>query len=182
MSRPSSTDRVADKQTGRGRSPHGAGRTRKAAPSLECLEPRQLLAAAASGPAIPGDGPTVVLVQRFGFHAQPTSLVISFSQPLDPVRAENINAYHLRNFKARPIGISSAVYDPANQSVTLHARPLVALHHPTQLLVAGTGPNGLTNTAGVPLDGAFTGRPQSNFSAILRRGNLAGPASASAKS
>ena len=33
------------------------------------------------------DGPTVVSLQRFGFHAQPTLLVLTFSTPLDPARA-----------------------------------------------------------------------------------------------
>ena len=33
------------------------------------------------------NGPTVVSLQRFGFHAQPTLLVLTFSTPLDPARA-----------------------------------------------------------------------------------------------
>src|SRR5262249_25966710 len=40
-------------------------------------------------PTPPADtiGPTVVALQRFGFHAQPTWLVLTFSEALDPARA-----------------------------------------------------------------------------------------------
>jgi hypothetical protein len=118
----------------------------------------------------------VVAVERFGFHAQPTVLVLQFSQSLDVVRAQNPSNYMVRNFKSRPVGIGSAEYDPANATVTLHPRQLINLHHSAQLLVFGTSPTGLTNTAGIPLDGANTGRPGSDFSTLLTRKSLAGPA------
>ena len=40
-------------------------------------------------------GPQVVSVQRFGFHAQPTSIVITFNQDLNPTSASNVNAYEI---------------------------------------------------------------------------------------
>ena len=39
--------------------------------------------------------PTVVSLQRFGFHEQPTSLVLAFSEPLDPARAQDLGNYRL---------------------------------------------------------------------------------------
>ena len=42
----------------------------------------------------------------------------------------------------------------------------------------GTAPTGVTNTAGVLLDGANTGQPGSSFSTLLTRKSLAGAAPA----
>jgi type VI secretion system secreted protein VgrG len=146
---------------------------------LERLELRQLLSLTPAQPSTPtprGDGPTVVAVQRFGFHAQPTLVVLQFNEPLDPVPAQNPSNYIIQNFKSRPVGIRSAVYDPATDTVLLRPGQRLNLHHPAQLLVMGTSPTGLTNTNGILLDGADTGQPGSNFSTFLRRRNLAGPA------
>jgi hypothetical protein len=135
------------------------------APRLEPLETRRLLAAAV-------DGPTVLSVQRMGVHHQPTVLVVQFSQPLNPLTAQNPSSYFLFNFKSRPVGIRSAQYDPATQSVTLFPGQRVNLHRPAPFLVVGIGPTAVTNSAGVALDGARTGQPGSNFSTQLTRQNL----------
>jgi hypothetical protein len=169
-------DRGAGCRIAGGRGTQRPGGLRKTAPSLERLEARRLLANATNGSAAGGDGPTVVAVERFGFHHKPTVLVLQFNQPLDPGRAQNTSNYVIRNFKSRPVFVASAVYDPANLTVTVQPRPLINLHHPTQLLVMGTPPTGVTNTAGVLLDGANTGRPGSDFSTFVTRRNLAGPA------
>ncbi len=42
------------------------------------------------GPSAVSDGPTVMRVRRFGFHAQPTWFVINFSGALDPTRATKL--------------------------------------------------------------------------------------------
>jgi hypothetical protein len=175
MSRPSSMGRVGHFGTGCERSAQVRRRPRKSAPALEFLESRRLLAATGGGAATEGDGPRVVAVQRFGVHNQATSLVIQFNQALDPARAQDLNNYRLRNFKSRAVGIGSAAYDPATNSVLLQPRQLINLHRSAQLLVVGTAPGGLTNTAGVLLDGANTGHPGSSFSTLLTRKNLAGP-------
>jgi hypothetical protein len=141
---------------------------------VEQLEYRQLLTGRPLAASTAGaDGPTVVAVQRQGVHAQPTVLVLQFSQPLNPIPAQNPSNYLVMNFKSRPIGIGSAVYEPATQAVTLFPRQRINLHHTAQLLVHGTFPTGLTNTAGLFLDGAGTGRPGSDFSSLLSRKNLA---------
>jgi type VI secretion system secreted protein VgrG len=118
-----------------------------------------------------------VQVQRFGFHAQPTVVVLRFNQPLDPARATNPSNYFFRNFKSRPVGAASVTYDPATLSVQVVARHPLNIIHKGQLLVIGRRPNGLTNTAGVPLDGGYTNRPGfgSDFSTLLNFRNLAGP-------
>jgi hypothetical protein len=116
----------------------------------------------------------VLAVARLGVHHQPTVVVLRFSQPLDPVRAANPANYRIMNFKSRPVGIGSAVYDPAAQAVTLFPRQRINLHHPAQLLVIGRGPTGVASSTGILLDGANTGRPGSDFSTLLTRKNLAG--------
>jgi hypothetical protein len=142
---------------------------------VEQLEFRRLLSGVhPAQTASSGDGPTVLAVERLGVHSQPTVVVLRFSQPLDPVRATNPANYRIMNFKSRPVGIGSAVYDPAAQAVTLFPRQRINLHHPAQLLVIGTGPTGLTSSSSIPLDGASTGRPGSDFSTLLTRKNLAG--------
>jgi hypothetical protein len=45
------------------------------------------------GPAIATDGPLVMSFQRFGYHSQPTVLVLSFNEPLDPATASNSANY-----------------------------------------------------------------------------------------
>jgi hypothetical protein len=67
--------------------------------------------------------PAVVAIGRFGYHAQSTSLVAIFSQPLDPARAQNVAAYQLVTLvrqsagRLRPgpkVAITRAVYNPLN--------------------------------------------------------------------
>ena len=61
------------------------------------------------------DGPQVTSVQRYGFHAQPTYLVINFNSPLDPSPAQNVSNYQI----VGPIG-------PPDQSQVGHLQ----LGHP----------------------------------------------------
>jgi hypothetical protein len=168
MSRSSSTGWVEWRRIGQCYKARRAGEQKRWL-CLEQLEHRQLLTGSL-------DGPTVVAVRREGVHAQPTVVVLQFSQPLDPGPAQNPSNYLVMNFKSRPIGIGSAVYAPATQSVTLFPRQRINLHRSAQLLVHGTFPSGLTSTAGLFLDGANTGHPGSDFSTLLTRKNLAGPA------
>jgi hypothetical protein len=121
------------------------------------------------------DGPTVLSVERQGVHDEPTVVVIHFSQPLNPVPASNPSNYFIFNFKSRPVGIGSAVYDSATQAVTLFPRQRINLHRSSQLLVVGTGPTGVISSTGIALDGANTGQPGSDFSTLLTRKNLVGP-------
>jgi hypothetical protein len=107
--------------------------------------------------------PTIVAVQRFGFHAQPTELVLGFSAPLDPTTAQNVQAYRIVDPHRHTIAVDRAIYNPDNQTVTLFPHRQLNLHLRYLLVVAGAGPNAVTGAEGVPLDGANNGQPGSNF-------------------
>ena len=48
---------------------------------------------------VPSDGPTVLSVQRYGYHAQPTFLYLTFSSPLATTQAVDTTNY--RVYRAR---------------------------------------------------------------------------------
>jgi uncharacterized repeat protein (TIGR01451 family) len=119
------------------------------------------------------DGPTVTLVQRFGFHWFPTVLVLTFDKPLDPLTAQNLANYQLVALggAGRFIRINSVVYNPVTRTVSLFPAELLNLHHLFLLTVVGTGPTGVTDTFGNLLDGRKTGRPGSNFVTLISIAN-----------
>ena len=77
------------------------------------------------------DGPRVTAVQRFGFHAQPTFLVISFNSALDPVPATKVSNYLITGPNGRRIRISSAVYNSTTHAVTLRPAQQLNLIRPS---------------------------------------------------
>jgi hypothetical protein len=123
------------------------------------------------------DGPRVTSVQRFGFHAQPTFLVIAFNSALDPVPATKISNYLITGPNGGRIKVSSATYNATTHTVTLRPAQLLNISKTYRLTINGTAPSGLTNSAGVLLDGAGTGQPGSNFVTSITSSNLAGSAS-----
>jgi hypothetical protein len=120
--------------------------------------------------------PTVVSLVRFGFHMQPTSLVLTFSSALNPTPAQNVNNYQIMDSAGNVIPVSSAVYDAAALTVTLFPTQLLSLQQTYQLTVIGTPPNGLTSASGVPIDGAGNGTSGTNFVETFSGNILAGPA------
>ena len=123
------------------------------------------------GPVNP-DGPRIIRVVRFGIHHQPTTLVLEFDQPLDPVPATDVHNYHITGPAGRSIAIASAQYDPSTDMVALHPTKRINLHYTYTLTVSGTGPNGLTDTDGRLLDGNDDGKPGGNFKTTITRRNL----------
>ena len=123
------------------------------------------------------DGPRVTAVERFGFHAQPTFLVINFDSPLDPGPATQVSNYVLTGPKGRRIRIISATYNATTHAVTLRPAQQLNLHQTFVLTINGKAPSGLTNTDGLLLDGAGTGQPGSNSVTTITSANLAGSAS-----
>jgi Beta-propeller repeat len=119
-----------------------------------------------------GDGPTVVSVARLGIHWQPTILVISFDQPLDPSSAQNMNNYVITDRNGRAVPIKSASYDPATQTVTLRPSRRMNFHHRYKLTISGLAPNGVTNARRLPLDGNRDGLPGGDYHAVVSRKNL----------
>jgi len=117
---------------------------------------------------------TVVSVQRFGFHLQPTVLQIAFSSPMDATRARNPANYRIVGPGGNLIPVLSAAYDPVTERVTLLPSRRLNLHVGYVLVVVGSGPNGLTDAAGVPLAGS-RGVPGTNYRTHLTAANLVIP-------
>jgi CSLREA domain-containing protein len=145
--------------------------------------------APSTAPALPQDvlappPPAVVALARFGFHAQPTVLVLIFSQALDPARAENVAEYQLvtvvkgrhGRLKVGPhIAIATATYDPTNKTVSLRLAKPLSLHKLYQLTVNGTPPTGLTDPYGQFIDGAGNGHAGTNYVKVFGVSILQGP-------
>ena len=131
---------------------------------------------------VSANGPTVTNLQRFGFHNQPTILVLTFSAPLDPTRAEIIANYTVTGPNAKNAvtvfyAITSAAYNPASNTVTLRFHNRLNVHRNYVIVVNGMAPSGLTSASGVLIDGNNTGHPGSNYETGFGRADLAGPAS-----
>ncbi len=115
--------------------------------------------------------PEVVRLQQLGLHGRPLQIVLSFDEPMGPSSAEMTSNYVLRpvvrgrpvNRTRREIRVTSAVYDPADQTVTLRTAKRLVRHRVYQITVDGTAPTGLTNVSGVLLDGQGNGQPGSDF-------------------
>jgi hypothetical protein len=118
------------------------------------------------------DGPKVELVQRFGIHMQPTSLVLTFDEALDPASAASLRNYRLVDPHGRSVRISSAVFDAKTNTVTLRPAERINLHHTYHLTVIGTGPGGVRNAQGLLLDGTDGGTPDSNYNCSLTWRNV----------
>ena len=128
--------------------------------------------------------PAVVDLQRFGFHDQPTILVVTFSMPLDAARAQDVANYRIvtmggpgrgGSLQGHVTRVSKAVYDAAAQTVTLHMAQRLDIHNLYRITITGTSPGGLMGTGGTPLDGAGTGKTGSNFVSVISWRTLAGP-------
>jgi hypothetical protein len=154
---------------------YGGDPTDKPSPS----QPVQLVV---NAPAA-SDGPRVTSVKRYGFHLQPTVVVLTFNEALDPARAQNPNNYVFVTLGGpgrgglrigHVIRVSRAVYDPATNSVFLYPAERLDIHNFYRLTVNGTAPNGLTDTAGNLLDGKGDGKPGSNFVTVISRKTLVG--------
>ena len=123
--------------------------------------------------------PRVLRLQRFGRGIQPTRIVLSFDEPMNPTLAELTKNYAFRRVVrgrvlSRPqqvIRVRSAVYDAANETVTLTTAKRLNLHQIFQITASGIPPQGLENVSGVPLDGKGNGSPGSSF--VLRFGGRA---------
>ncbi|MFM7128294.1 MAG: hypothetical protein ACKO0V_02930, partial [bacterium] len=129
--------------------------------------------------------PIVTSLKRFGYHAQPTTLVASFSQPLDATAAGNVANYVLTSARAdgrfgtrddKNIPLASASYNTASNSVTLRlVQKNIPLRHVYALSINGTPTAGLQNTGGVFLGGQGVGAPGTNYVQIFSGKILAGP-------
>jgi hypothetical protein len=123
--------------------------------------------------------PVVKSLQRFGFHAQPTTFVLTFSTALEQAPAEDVANYQLNPILGHGLGqaisITAAVYDPMTHTVTLHTARRVYLFRQYRLLVNGSTPTGVTGATGLLLDGKGNGQPGSDLMMTFGKEILAGP-------
>ncbi|WZO98058.1 right-handed parallel beta-helix repeat-containing protein [Isosphaeraceae bacterium EP7] len=117
--------------------------------------------------AFVADGPQVVGLSRYGFHATPTTLSLTFSGPLNVASAQNVANYRITDGRGKPVAIRSATYDAATQTVTLTPARRLDIHKVYTLTVLGTGSTHLTGADGLALDGVGNGTPGSNFVAPI---------------
>ena len=92
------------------------------------------------------DGPRVASVLRYGYHWQPTYLIIYFNSALDPASAENVANYTIAGpgNSLDQIAIRSAIYDPTTDSVTLVPAGRLNLHWVYHLTINGTSSSGVS--------------------------------------
>jgi streptogramin lyase len=116
--------------------------------------------------------PTVQSVARLGIHMQPTTLVLSFSGPLNAATAQDVANYQIVGPDGQAIAVQSAVYDSATDTVTLKPVHRLDLHKIYMLTVKGTGQGGVTGAFGDLLDGANDGQAGSDFVTPVSAANL----------
>ena len=97
----------------------------------------------------------------------PTTVVLTFDQPLDPGSAEDVRNYVILDPSGHRIRINRAVLDPTRLTVTLHPAQRISIHHPYQLIVNGAGPGAVSNMSGQPLDSVDAGQPGSSDHVVL---------------
>ena len=118
--------------------------------------------------------PQVTKLARFGFHTQPTELVLTFSSPLIASGATNPSNYTVTAPDGSVIPVATATYDAISSTVTLLMAGHIDVHQTYQIVVNGaTG--GLTGTNGLLLDGDGNRQPGGNYSAPITFATLAGP-------
>lgn len=120
----------------------------------------------------PTTSPKVVSIQRFGVGRQPSSIVLSFGEQLNPTSADDVANYSLFLLKKRPhssvpkktaVAIASAVYDPTTLTVTLSVKRKLQPHGQYSLTVHGAG---ITDLNGNPLTGS-NGMPGGDYTVTL---------------
>jgi hypothetical protein len=138
-----------------------------ASPFIQTVNP-----AGAAGIPVSSVPPTVMSVKRFGIHMQPTVLVVTFSEALDPARAQDLSNYQIVSPAGKTIAIGSANYDAATDTVTLKPRKRINLHETYHLKVFGSGVGGVADARDTLLDGESNGSPGSDYTTKLTWRNV----------
>jgi subtilisin-like proprotein convertase family protein len=116
---------------------------------------------------------TVQLIKK---KHQIAGIVIHFSGALNPTEAASLSEYSLvlagkkgvfTGKSAKVIKLGSAVYNAANNTVTLTPKKRFALSKKVQLTVNGQAPKGLEDNYSRLIDGNHDGQPGGNAVAIL---------------
>lgn len=129
--------------------------------------------------------PVVTTLRRYGYHNQPTILVLAFSQPMDAASASNLANYVLttagpdgrigtRDDKRIPL--ASALFHATANTVTLSTtQKSLPLNRLYQLQVIGSPAVGLRSATGTYLGGQGVGAPGTNYVQVFGKEILAGP-------
>ncbi len=112
--------------------------------------------------------PQLTQVTRSVFHRTHSTLVLQFSEALDPTPAVNLKNYAILHGRRQRVKIVSAVYDPVALTVTLRTKQRINPHGRYQLTVNGVAPLGLISASGVYLDGTGTGVAGTSAVRIVR--------------
>jgi uncharacterized repeat protein (TIGR01451 family) len=111
-------------------------------------------------------GPRLIGVRRYGIHAMPTTVVLTFSNPLEAA-ARELRNYRIMGPSGAKISVQSATYDPAAQTLTLHPTQRLSIHHPYRLTISGDVTGHLKEGFSRTLAGQVKSLPKSGFSIRL---------------
>jgi uncharacterized repeat protein (TIGR01451 family) len=123
---------------------------------------------------------TVVSLKRFGFHDQPTVLVVALSGALDASSAQDLSNYSLVLIAHGgrlhlQVPIFQAAYDPTANTVSLRPTRLLPLRFHYVLTINASTPTGVRGANGELLDGNDDGIPGGNYVQQFGRNILSGP-------
>jgi hypothetical protein len=134
--------------------------------------------------------PGVLSLRRAGYHTALTRIILSFDQPMNAQSAgmrsnyffQQVSNGNVVNAARQVIRVSSAIYNPGNQTVTLTPARRLNLHHTYVITANGQAPEGLKNQYSILLDGTGSGVPGSNFvfefAGLPSLANIPGPGQA----
>ena len=115
---------------------------------------------------------TITKVQRHGIHAQPTTLVLTFSSPLNPTSAQNAANYRILGPGGRNFPVQSAVYNSTTHTVTLTMSQRLSWVKQYKIRVKGSSSTGVTDVGGTLIDGNGDGKPGADYVAVFRGGGV----------
>ncbi len=127
-----------------------------------------------------GSGPGMVMMQRFGFHSMPTTIVLTFDRALDVSAAQDLRNYRIVDAHGKLMKIGSAVYNSTAHTVTLHPRERLSLHARYMLTINGSPSHGVRDLAGRLLDSSSNGTSGGNHTIAIVGKDLVFRGSASA--
>jgi hypothetical protein len=131
-------------------------------------------------PLVSPDGPLVMNFQRFGYHSQPTVVVLTFNKALDPATADSAANYRIvplgrRGKPDTAISIKRISYNAADRTVTLQPSRRLNVHDRFELSVDGTSTHAVVDLALDALDGGKTGKAGSDYLGTIDWSAIAGP-------
>ena len=94
---------------------------------------------------------------------KPESIIVTFSEAMDPATVQNVNNYVLKGPHGGVVAFVSATYDSATHTVTLKPKKHVKFHVDYTLKINGVGTTAVSSATGIPLDGMKTGQAGNSY-------------------